>query len=325
MAPSGRPTHQLGPLNPGNVVSAALRLYRDRFKAYFKLSLLANLWVMAGAAGLAVVLITIVGLFALLGNDWLILVGVLLGLPLGILPLIYGTAKYALLSALVSRLAFRDLIGQPETSLQGQQLLAPKLWSFWALGILMALIYLGAYMGIGILALIGGASVGFVIAGILSPLTNSGLGTILGITVGSLLGISLLLLGLIWIASRLLIPETILAIETTDKPTESISRSWQLTQTAVIRIQVVLLAAVLISLPIWVVSNYLFQIPTLFLQEGSAAYIGLTILSVVSGLLGNILILPFWEALKGVLYYDLRSRREGLDLRLRNPADEGNN
>jgi len=29
-----------------------------------------------------------------------------------------------------------------------------------------------------------------------------------------------------------------------------------------------------------------------------------------------VLTLPFWQVVKGVLYYDLRSRREGLDLKL---------
>jgi hypothetical protein len=30
----------------------------------------------------------------------------------------------------------------------------------------------------------------------------------------------------------------------------------------------------------------------------------------------QVLVLPFWQSLKAVIYYDLRSRREGLDLRL---------
>lgn len=29
--------------------------------------------------------------------------------------------------------------------------------------------------------------------------------------------------------------------------------------------------------------------------------------------------MPFWQALKAVLYFDLRSRREGLGLQLRKP------
>nr|WP_290221056.1 hypothetical protein [Trichocoleus desertorum] len=36
-------------------------------------------------------------------------------------------------------------------------------------------------------------------------------------------------------------------------------------------------------------------------------------LSFVSGAI----VMPFWQALKAVVYYDLRSRREGLGLKLR--------
>ena len=42
-----------------------------------------------------------------------------------------------------------------------------------------------------------------------------------------------------------------------------------------------------------------------------------SLLGFIIGLLSNILILPFWQAVKAVIYYDLRSRQEGLGLQLR--------
>lgn len=33
--------------------------------------------------------------------------------------------------------------------------------------------------------------------------------------------------------------------------------------------------------------------------------------------MGGVLILPFWQTVKAVVYYDLRSRHEGLGLQLR--------
>jgi hypothetical protein len=42
MTPSAQQGDQLGPLNPGDVVSAALRLYKDKFKPYFQLAVLAT-------------------------------------------------------------------------------------------------------------------------------------------------------------------------------------------------------------------------------------------------------------------------------------------
>ena len=43
----------LGPLNPGNVVSASIRLYRDRFKMYLTLSAKAYLWLIVPIYGWA--------------------------------------------------------------------------------------------------------------------------------------------------------------------------------------------------------------------------------------------------------------------------------
>jgi hypothetical protein len=37
----------------------------------------------------------------------------------------------------------------------------------------------------------------------------------------------------------------------------------------------------------------------------------------VLGLVSGAVFLPFWQAIKAVIYYDLRSRREGLGLQMR--------
>jgi hypothetical protein len=37
----------------------------------------------------------------------------------------------------------------------------------------------------------------------------------------------------------------------------------------------------------------------------------------ILGLVSGALFLPFWQAIKAVIYYDLRSRREGLGLQMR--------
>ena len=52
MDSSATPGSQLGPLNPGNVVSAAIKLYRDRFKTFFMLALMATLWIVGGVVAL---------------------------------------------------------------------------------------------------------------------------------------------------------------------------------------------------------------------------------------------------------------------------------
>jgi hypothetical protein len=53
-------------------------------------------------------------------------------------------------------------------------------------------------------------------------------------------------------------------------------------------------------------------------NDDSQIAVGLFFLvAIVFSLLGNIFIMPFWQSLKTVIYYDLRSRREGLGLQLR--------
>ncbi|HZG37845.1 MAG TPA: hypothetical protein VEZ50_04110, partial [Nodosilinea sp.] len=159
-------------------------------------------------------------------------------------------------------------------------------------------------------------------AGILSALIDQTVGSVMGVFLGVLIGLGVLLIALIWVASRLFIAEVVLAIEPQHTAGGSMGRSWELTQAAIVRIQVVFLATFLIQLPILSVTNY---IPSLLLEllPADGAVYGITaLLSLVLSLVGSMVVLPLWQAVKGVLYYDLRSRREGLDLSLRHDNDQ---
>lgn len=325
MDPSAQPVSQLGPLNPGDVVSAALRLYKDRFKNYFQLAVLATLWLVAGVAGMVVAIAVFVGVGSAIGGDGGAIAGGLLGLLLGFVPLLYGAAKYYALASVIGRLSFRELINRPETSLEARRQVSPRLGQFLFLGFLLLLAYMAAYMVGALAALIGGGSVGFLAAGIFSALINEPVGAVVGIVLGALLGLGILLVALIWVASRLFIAEVVLAIEPQQDAGTSMSRSWELTQAAIMRIQVVFLATFLIQLPILSVTNY-FPSILLELLPGDSLVYGITaLLSLLLSLLGSMVVLPLWQAVKGVLYYDLRSRREGLDLALRHDGEPGFN
>jgi hypothetical protein len=146
-------------------------------------------------------------------------------------------------------------------------------------------------------------------------------GAVMGIIFGGILGLVILLVALVWVASRLFIAEVVLAIEPRQDAGSSMSRSWELTQTAIIRISIVFLATFLIQLPILLVTNYIPSILLEFLPADGIVYGITTALSLLLSLVGSLVVLPLWQAVKGVLYYDLRSRREGLDLSLRQAAD----
>ncbi|MBW4484202.1 MAG: hypothetical protein KME14_16825 [Tildeniella torsiva UHER 1998/13D] len=321
MTPSAQQGSQLGPLNPGDVVSAALRLYKDRFKTFFNLAALATLWFVAGILGMGLAIAILAGIGAGVGNDVGAVIGGLVGALVGFAPLLYGSAKYYALSSVIGRLSFRELIDQPETALDARRQVAPRLGQFLLLGFLLLLAYVAAYLGAALLALIAGGSIGFLTAGILSALINETVGGVMGILLGVLIGLGILLIALIWIASRLFISEVVLAIEPQSDAGGSMGRSWELTKDSILRIQVVFLATFLIQLPILSVTNYVPSILLELLPADGVVYGITAVLSLVLSLVGSIFVLPLWQAVKGVLYYDLRSRREGLDLALRH--DDG--
>jgi len=102
------------PLSVGNVVSAGLRIYRDNFKKYYRLAFISSLWA------------------------WI---------P------IYGTAKFYAYQGLISRLAYGEIIEQPETVRDANRHVKGRMWSFLGAAILVWLRFLLAYI-LGLLAII---------------------------------------------------------------------------------------------------------------------------------------------------------------------------
>ncbi|MEH2231762.1 MAG: hypothetical protein V7K71_19420 [Nostoc sp.] len=265
---------QIQPLSIGNVVSAAVRLYRSHLKTYLNLAAIAHLWVLVP---------------------------------------VYGWAKYAAISGLISRLAFGELIYQPESVQTARSHVNPRLWSFlrvaFQVGISLAIIYIG-------LAIVGGvvaSLIGVALGGILG---SSGIIVTIIVTAG------IILLGLTWFYSRWIIAEVPLAVEQNINGGESVARSWELTKASVFRIQGIVLVAFIVTLPLVFVLNYIPNLFLIRLESGTAIYSIVYAISLIGSLIGGVLVMPFWQALKAVLYLDLRSRREGLGLQLREPPSQ---
>lgn len=266
------------PLNVGNVVTAAVRLYSSHRQAYLRLALKAHLW--------------------------------------GIFVPVYGWAKYAAISGLISRLAFGDLVNRPESISSGQSYVNPKMWSFLGVAIQVGCWLLLIYIGLVIAALF----IAVVIAIALGWLLNFILGSI-GTTIAGffavIVGVSILLLGLLWYYSRWIVAEVPLAVEENVNGKASIARSWDLTKASIWRIQGITLVGFIVTLPIIALSVSIPEILLFRLEEGSAVYSIVDLISWILSAIGGIITMPFWQALKAVLYYDLRTRREGLGLSLR--------
>ncbi|MEO0455827.1 MAG: hypothetical protein AAF152_04490 [Cyanobacteria bacterium P01_A01_bin.114] len=272
------------PLNVGNVVTAGLKLYGANRKQYLKIALKAYLWILVP---------------------------------------VYGWAKYLMLSALIARLAFKEVIGEPESPAAGRRELQPRMWSFLLLGLLIGLIFVGVYFALSLVSMLAAFVVGGLIGFALSAAFGSNIGAGAGFIIGALVFLVVFLPVLLWLVTRWLLAEVPLALEESTDPTVAISRSWKLTKNSTLRLVFVVTVAFLVSLPILLLTNYLPQIPLYLVEPFSPQYWLIYFCTLIVSFIGGILLLPFWQAIKAVLYYDLRSRQEGLDIefRGRGPTD----
>jgi membrane-anchored glycerophosphoryl diester phosphodiesterase (GDPDase) len=225
---------------------------------------------------------------------------------------IYGWAKYSAIAALISRLAFGEVRENPETVSDARREVNPRMWSFLGAGILTFLIFFGVSLvgGIAIAILAGGAGAIF--------RQNSPIVAVLLVVVA----VIAFLIIYIRIISRLLIVELPLAIENNIGARSAIGRSWELTKGSVGRIQWIVFVGILVSLPI----TFVGQILTASVQTVLTAVLGAespifflvySLLIVLLSFGSGALVTPFWQAMKAIIYYDLRSRKEGLGLQMR--------
>ncbi len=262
-------------LSVGDVVSAALRIYRDHFKVYWRLAFTAYLWLLVP---------------------------------------IYGWAKYSAISGLLSRLAFSELIERPEPVSEARRPVNARMWSFWLAGILVSLILIGL--------VVGGFIVFGILIGIIAAVSGQNTGLAVALAVLTVVAAIAFFIGYIRLLSRLFIVEVPLAIENNLDASSAISRSWKLTKGYVSRIQWIVLVAVLVTLPISIVVQIISSLIQAFLTTlfppDSSAFVSLYLLLVIAvSFVSGSLLVPFWQAIKAVIYYDVRNRKEGLDLKMR--------
>ncbi|MFN9398813.1 MAG: DUF975 domain-containing protein [Dolichospermum sp.] len=224
---------------------------------------------------------------------------------------IYGWVKFYALSALISRLSFSELVNQPESVSSGQRFVNSRLWEFFVNMILMVAI--GLCIGL-VFGLIGGLLIGIlaVLLGGLQDITNI-------IIYSSIVLVFVIITftgTLLWIGIRFYLVDVSLAIENDVNGSSTINRSWELTKGNVGRIFLISLTASLITIPIQFIIRFIIKlILTTLLKEDDPIF---SLLLLELNFVGGALILPFLQTVKAVVYYDLRSRHEGLGLQLRN-------
>lgn len=266
------------PLSVGNVVSAGLRIYRNNFKNYYRLALVGSLW------------------------SWI---------P------IYGWAKFFAMQGLISRLAYSELVEKPESDRDARRYVDGRMWSFLGAVILVSLRFLLAY-------LVGAIAIALV-SGILTTLVRVGLSSILGDAVVAVISIIIILVALVLFFGYLFrlyasfsVTELSLATEEDVNASQAIKRSQELTKGSAKNLMLIFLISSLVSIPLWGLI-FTVQILPAFIQNSNWVS-NTTLFSIFRFAFNTIttaLIIPFWQSIKAVIYYDLRVRREGMGIDLR--------
>jgi len=312
----------------GDVINAGFRLYGAHLKQYLGISLRASLWTLLPILALIPLLPLSLGLLAPAAEPSpMLILGSLLALPLFLVLLVYGLAKSLTNAALITRLAFGELLGQPESATIAQRQVQPKVWNFLLVAVLLGLIFFGITIAaLVVTGLFLGIPLGILVSMAGGTIEGNVLALIAFILIAFLLLLIFLIVG-IWLLARLWFPEVPLAIEDRLSASASIGRCWHLTQNYAWRIALIISVAFCVTIPIslivQVLTSILQQFILIFIAENSPFFAAMTILlGNILSILSGIFTLPFWQAIKAVIYYDLRARKEGLDLRFRDRDSE---
>ncbi len=299
------------PFTIGNVVSAGVRLYRDRLGAYFGIAFIATLWWFL--PGWITRLVTTLLTAAEVTNGIIALVSII-----GLVFSIYGIAKSLANTALISRLAFGYLNNQPEAVSEARKNILPRMWRFLFVAILIFFIFVFFNIGLILAISILNAIVSAVLQSVGILMFVWGMVVFLGYIIANL-----------WLFTRLFIPEVSLAIEGNINSSRAISRSWELTKGSVLRIQGIILVTILVTIPLYFLafSPMAFAFSQEFggILAGNVSQVVQFFVTSTISIVGtyllfgvvNIFVVPLWQSIKAVIYYDLCSRREGLDLEIK--------
>jgi hypothetical protein len=306
----------VGTLSIGNVITTSTTLYKSNFKRYLQVSVRATAWIFAmGAAW--------VGLFALgaafyaVTKSWLVAIPVVLG---GLVVTLYFAAKYATDRAVISRLAYQELINAPETIADATRHLLPRTWGFLRLSLLLGFyISLVGIVGYIVLIVIIAIFIGLLVY--IFKLSPDNL--VVSFSIG-LLAVGLFLL---WMAAILryyaywFVAELPLAVESTTSANFSIRRSRQLTAKAVGNVLLIMTIAFLIVAPLSTIGSVpsfagqMMTNPVITTDSATQLMGGVLILvGTLTTIAVELFIMPLWQIIKAIVYYDLRNRREGSDL-----------
>jgi hypothetical protein len=291
----------IGTLSVGNVINAAVALYKSNFRDFFSLALRSVGWVVLAIVGL--VPVVLVGFF--INNVGVTILATVAWLGL----FMFCLAKSMASRGVVARIAYQQLISQKETLASASSQLANSHWKFLGLALWLWLFLTGVAI-LSYLALIVLGGVGVAVGmSIQNPL-------------GDVLAAIFVIAGIVafvWIFLRFysswFVAELPIAVERCAGGLDAIGRSRQLSAPFSSRILMIVLVAFLITLPLSAVAS-IPGLATIGQPPTSAAYLISQGVNLALSLLLELFLMPFWQVIKSVVYFDLRSRLEGADLRM---------
>lgn len=307
---------EIGTLSVGNIVTVATSLYKSNFKRYFQVSLRSTKWILAilfSALGVTI----IARVIYVLTKSWL-----LVSLPTLVWSVfsLYCLAKYLTNRAVISRLAYQQLIDLPETIADSTEKLVPLNWKFLRLSVWILICLLVVILLSGLLFFFTIGMMGIIIPK--QYLANRDIFVSLLVTV-IVLGLFVIwMLIIVRYYSYWFIAQLALAIEPNISAKRSMQRSKQLSITATGRVQLVMLIVFIITLPLTFSSGAISMVGQVLTSNvfnstsdnnrilgGGLVFVGF-ILTIAS----ELFVIPFWQAAKAVIYYDLKNSQEGRDL-----------
>jgi hypothetical protein len=311
-------------LSIGNAVSAGFQLYRNNAKQYLTIALFAVLWSLLPVL-VIIALGVVAAIFYSTTQDPTSLTGLLVLAAIAVLVLwVYCIAKSLTNSALISRLAFGELSSKPESLADARRFVNSRKWAFLLAKLFVGLIVLGLLLAVSVV-------VSIVIAVIVAAsggLSGSSGNPLLAFIVG-LLSVLAAIVFFSWFGSRLAAVEVPLAVELESSATKTISRIWNLTKGHAWQVFFVLSVTFCVTVPVYLLAQVFSIIPRIFITvlvpASSDTYAPLQVLfalvSYATSLALGILVLPLWQSIKAVVYYDLRNRRESFGLEFRDRGE----
>lgn len=287
-------------LSAGNVVTVAIQLFRQKGDDYLTTSLQSYLWIFLTFLGAGLlggggyVIGQAMGL-----KDWnqlSLLVGIL-----ALIPLAYGRGRKTAAGGGISRIIFNKLVSRSETKEDIQTKIFSRTWAYFRGELWFWLALTGLFFGFFFV-------LGMILETFFSSFQESDISdflinaeansdSMLASIIAVIILIILFYIGMVlffsYFVARLWLFDVVMALEDATA-IQAIRRSWQLTRKHGRQSLAVVSICSLLMMPPYILSSLL------------------SVFSIFGTLFIIIASFPLYQAVKAVIYYDLRSRNEGL-------------